>query len=122
MVHRGKIRAMFLLAVAAFWSALPAAACLLTGASTGQPGCCAGMSENCPMQGADVNGSCCQIQPRHVAAIPDAPIPSEWGQTPALAPHPVGLVALAAMTEPRGHAFAASPPGISPGASAILRI
>ena len=121
MVVRGKIRAVSLLVVAALWFALPAAACLLTNASTSLPACCIGMPQNCPLQGADMNGSCCQIQPRHAATIPEVPVPPEQ-QTPALTPPPTGLAALAAMTEPRWQGFDPSPPGIPPGASPVLRI
>jgi hypothetical protein len=122
MIQMGRKGAFFLLAVAALWSALPAAACLLNAHTTNRPACCSGMTPDCPMHSPEMNSLCCQIQPGPVIAIPDPLVLHEHGQTPFVPLYWAGAVAPLMLAAPGGCSSEASPPDVSIGARTILRI
>lgn len=74
------------------------------------------------MQGVNMNGPCCHMQPRQAAVLPDAQASPETGHALALAPYPAGAMLPVMVTDPGWYFSEASPPGISSGASSILRI
>jgi hypothetical protein len=122
IMHSSRKGAFLLLVVAVFWSALPAAACLLKGHSMNRPACCKAMAPDCPMEGSSMNSSCCTAQPNQAIVVPDIPVLPKQDHALTFPLHATEAVAPVLMAATGWRASESSPPEISPGAKLILRI
>lgn len=111
-----------MLAIALFWAAVPAMACLVDMHSQAQQSCCAEMNRHCSEAGMDANVPCCQLHGQD-GTIATGPIPLQER------PHWLAVVPgwsalqLSALTDKGAVvAFEAPPPRSSSAGSFILRI
>lgn len=118
----GRKGALLMLAVVALWTATPAFACLLTIEPAGQPACCRGMVQDCPMQGMGMNASCCQMRGSSDAVAPELPYSPEYAHQIAFALRETSLETSAGSGAGWRYALEVPPPKSSPGAIFILRI
>jgi hypothetical protein len=118
----GRKGALLLLAVAVFWTPIPAFACLFAGHSTAQLDCCRGMAHASDSSSICANDSCCQAE-RQNAAVTTGPLYSlEQSQKLAVMPHqPGSLLRASSCAEPL-NAFKTPPPKFPPGGALALRV
>ncbi len=74
------------------------------------------------MQGADMSGTCCTLQPSQSVGVPELPVFPRFDHNSALLPHPNYAVVPAINTAAGWTLSEASPPNTSTGAKSILRI
>lgn len=111
-----------MLAVAVFWTAMPASACLLGMQPMRQHDCCRGMARMCTSAGMAASGACCQAGPRNTAVAPEAPYSPEHAQKLVIIPHQATAHAPATLRAAYGNAFEAPPPKAASSSGSILRI
>jgi hypothetical protein len=112
--------ALLILAVAVFWAAIPASACLLNIGHTGQPDCCRAMVQGCDSPRMGASSSCCQFQGKPPAVLPAPSATTEHGQTLVL--YQPGMEMLVADGSVYGNTLETPPPKFQPGGAFALRI
>jgi hypothetical protein len=111
-----------MLAIALFWAAIPAMACLVGKHSPAQHACCAEMNQHCSQAGKDASAPCCELH-GHDGAIATGLIPvQERHNWLAVVPGWSGLQLSALSETGAAVAFEAPLPRTSSSGSSILRI
>ncbi len=82
----GRKGALLMLAVVAFWTAIPVSACLLARQSPAQPDCCRAMARDCNAPGSVSNNSCCKTYRQEAAVTPAPPFSPQHAQKLSFVP------------------------------------
>lgn len=114
--------AIWMLAAAVLWTAMPISLCLLLAQPARQPACCRAMAKGCGSMPEMAGGACCQVNRQDASLTPVLPYTLEHAKRVALLPHADLALATATRGPARGSLFEASPPLISPSGSSLLRI
>ncbi|MGA3334100.1 MAG: hypothetical protein ABSC62_08050 [Terracidiphilus sp.] len=114
--------ALMMLAVVAFWAAMPVSACLLGTRHASQPDCCRAMAQTChsPVKGAD--SSCCRVHGNNPAVTPVSPFSVGHWQKLAVVARQAGLELPAAPGGGYGNALETPSLKFPPGGAFALRI
>ncbi len=114
--------ALLMLAVVAFWTAMPASACLLGIRPMRQHDCCRKMMRMCGSAATAAGGACCQAGQRNTAVAPEAPATLENAQKLAIIPHQAVAHDTTVLRVAYGHVFDSPPPKAASSSGSVLRI
>lgn len=114
--------AMWMLAAAVLWTAMPVSLCLLLAQPARQPACCRAMAKECGSMPGMAGSACCQVNRQDASLTPVLPYTPAHTERVALLPHADLALATTHPGPARGSLFETSPPLISPSGSSLLRI
>lgn len=122
----GRKGALLMLAVVAFWAAMPVlapvSACLLGMRHASQPDCCRAMAENSDSPAMSAGNSCCQAQGENPAVPSVPPFSVGHSQKLAFVAHGPGLEMRAVQRTAFINVLDAPPLKFPPGGAFALRI
>jgi hypothetical protein len=121
-MHWGRKVALLILAAVVLWTAMPAAACVLTMRSSARPSCCGEMAPDGNMGGMKMTPACCRIHATAAAVTPVPPFSPEHSLKPLFVAYPTSLEPSATPDAGWRNALEAPPPRSSAGAISVLRI